>query len=106
MFLFIDILFVTIRNQCQSYKSVFEKNSVAKRTRIYRIDTDTSLVGRYCLPDSRPFVLYNPESSSRVTLAALGIVFQTKLVDTDTVIYYIKPITLKPFFIIFLVFIY
>ena len=35
-----------------------KKNSVAKRTRIYRIDTDTSLVGRYCLPDSSHYMLY------------------------------------------------
>ena len=48
-------------------------------TRIYRIDTDTSLVGRYCLPDSRPFVLYNPETSSRATLASLGTGFQPDL---------------------------
>ena len=33
----------------------------------------------YCLPDSSPFIIRNPETSSRVTLAALGIVFQTNL---------------------------
>ena len=33
----------------------------------------------YCLPDSSPFIIGNPETSSRVTLAALGIVFQTNL---------------------------
>ncbi|MDY3964785.1 MAG: hypothetical protein SOZ25_01235 [Prevotella sp.] len=34
----------------------------------------------YCLPDSSTFIIGNPETSSRVTLATLGIVFQTKLV--------------------------
>ena len=33
----------------------------------------------YCLPDSSPFIIDNPETSSRVTLATLGIVFQTNL---------------------------
>ena len=37
------------------------------------------VVGWYCLPDSRPLLIYNPETSSRVTLATLGIVFQTNL---------------------------
>ena len=36
----------------------------------------------YCLPDSSPFIIRNPETSSRVTLAALGIVFQTNLLTT------------------------
>ena len=39
-----------------------------------------SVVGWYCLPDSRPLLIYNPETSSRVTLALLGIVFQTNLI--------------------------
>ena len=30
----------------------------------------------YCLPDSRSLIGYNPETSSRVTLASLGIAFQ------------------------------
>ena len=35
----------------------------------------------YCLPDSITSISFsNPETSSRVTLATLGIVFQTKLV--------------------------
>ncbi len=33
----------------------------------------------YCLPDSRSLCGYNPETSSRVTLASLGTVFQTGL---------------------------
>ena len=33
----------------------------------------------YCLPDSSPFIIGNPETASRVTLASLGIVFQTNL---------------------------
>ena len=45
------------------------------------------VVGWYCLPDSRPLLIYNPETSSRVTLALLGIVFQTKLVATETHLY-------------------
>ena len=36
---------------------------------------------RYCLPDSFTWCTYNPETSSRVTLASLGIVFQTKVVE-------------------------
>ena len=35
----------------------------------------------YCLPDSLSSCVYNPETSSRVTLASLGIGFQPKLVD-------------------------
>ncbi|MDD7067920.1 MAG: hypothetical protein PUI20_03245 [Prevotella sp.] len=31
----------------------------------------------YCLPDSLSLLVYNPETASRVTLAALGTVFQT-----------------------------
>ena len=31
---------------------------MANRTRIYRIDADTSLVGRYSLPDSSHYMLY------------------------------------------------
>ena len=33
----------------------------------------------YCLPDSRLLCVCNPETSSRVTLASLGIAFQAKL---------------------------
>ena len=33
----------------------------------------------YCLPDSLSLLVYNPETASRVTLAVLGIVFQTAL---------------------------
>ena len=33
----------------------------------------------YCLPDSLSLLVYNPETASRVTLAALGTVFQTAL---------------------------
>ena len=35
---------------------------------------------RYCLPDSNLYIGRNPETLSRVTLASLGIVFQTDLV--------------------------
>ena len=34
----------------------------------------------YCLPDSRFFPVCNPETSSRVTLATLGTVFQTDFI--------------------------
>ena len=37
------------------------------------------MVGWYCLPDSLPRHGFNPETSSRVTLASLGIAFQAKL---------------------------
>ena len=37
----------------------------------------------YCLPDSLSLLVYNSETASRVTLATLGIVFQTKLPTTD-----------------------
>ena len=46
----------------------------------------------YCLPDSHPLLIYNPETSSRVTLALLGIVFQTKLPTTNNP----QPITNTP----------
>ncbi|MDY4843895.1 MAG: hypothetical protein SO154_07455 [Prevotella sp.] len=36
-------------------------------------------MSRYCLPDSTSLYSYNPETSSRVTLATLGTVFQTEL---------------------------
>ena len=39
-------------------------------------NNETTLL-RYCLPDSSPIYVYNPETSSRVTLASLGTVFQT-----------------------------
>ena len=38
---------------------------------------------RYCLPDSSFLLSCSPETSSRVTLAALGIGFQPKLPTTD-----------------------
>ena len=34
----------------------------------------------YCLLDSRPLLGFNPETSSRVTLASLGIAFQANLI--------------------------
>ena len=39
----------------------------------------TPILRWYCLPDSRPRYGFNPETSSRVTLASLGTVFQTAL---------------------------
>ena len=38
---------------------------------------------RYCLPDSSFLLSCSPETSSRVTLAALGIGFQPKLPTTE-----------------------
>ena len=49
-----------------------------------RIDADASLGRRYCLPDSSSLHGYSPETASRVTLALLAIVFQTKPPSTDT----------------------
>ena len=37
------------------------------------------LVDWYCLPDSSSILVFTPETSSRVTLAALGIGFQPNL---------------------------
>ena len=37
------------------------------------------MVGWYCLPDSYSLLCNNPETSSRVTLASLGIAFQANL---------------------------
>ena len=39
---------------------------------------------RYCLPDSSLLLSYNPETSSRVTLASLGTVFQTDHLTTQS----------------------
>ena len=44
---------------------------------------ETTLL-RYCLPDSSPIYVYNPETSSRVTLASLGTVFQTDHLTTQS----------------------
>ncbi|MDY3074590.1 MAG: hypothetical protein SOW57_08125 [Prevotella sp.] len=41
------------------------------------------MVDWYCLPDSRLFLSCNPETSSRVTLAVLGIGFQPKLLTDN-----------------------
>ena len=41
----------------------------------------------YCLPDSLSLLVYNPETSSWVTLALLGTVFQTATT------YFINPET-------------
>ena len=67
----------------QSARSVFEKNTHDLRAFHSITDstdlTDASLGGRYCLPDSSTFIIGNPETASRVTLAALGIGFQPNL---------------------------
>ena len=39
----------------------------------------TPILRWYCLPDSPPLLGFNPETSSRVTLASLGIGFQPKV---------------------------
>ena len=59
----------------------------------------------YCLPDSSLLLSYNPETSSRVTLASLGIVFQTtKQQNNQTTILYkrygnanAKSYTIEPY---------
>ena len=56
------------------------KNSVGK-TNTFKANTDItdSTDFWYCLPDSLLLRIYNPETSSQVTLASLGTVFQTWL---------------------------
>ena len=46
---------------------------------LFTIEKVTPILRWYCLPDSRPRYGFNPETSSRVTLASLGTVFQTGL---------------------------
>ena len=71
-----------------------KKNSVVKRTRIYRIDTDTSLVGRYCLPDSSHYMLYKSRDFvpgysrfARYWLPAKSTIYATKQPKTDTYLF-------------------
>ena len=52
---FIDWNFIS---SVKSVQSVFVHYWVFFRTRIYRIDADASVVGRYCLPDSCHYMLY------------------------------------------------
>ena len=40
----------------------------------------TPILRWYCLPDSHPLLGFNPETSSRVTLASLGTGFQPKVI--------------------------
>ena len=47
----------------------------------------------YCLPDSRLLIVCNPETSSRVTLATLGTVFQTALHNLEFTKYWWYKVT-------------
>ena len=74
----------------QSDKSVFVSPLSFFRTRIYRIDTDTSLVGRYCLPDSSHYMLYKSRDFvpgysrfARYWLPARSTIYATKQPKTD-----------------------
>ena len=68
-----------IINDLDGYYIVFDtKNWNTELDTLFNNKT-TSFIW-YCLPDSRPAMLLNPETSSRVTLASLGTVFQTGLV--------------------------
>ena len=77
------------KHPCQSVESVFEN---PLRYKSNTDSTDASLGGRYCLPDSHSLHVYNPETPSRVTLAALGIGFQPNHVGC-LVVYTINKIT-------------
>ena len=46
---------------------------------LFTIEKVTPILRWYCLPDSLPRHGFNPETSSRVTLASLGIAFQAGL---------------------------
>ena len=47
---------------------------------LFTIEKVTPILRWYCLPDSPPRHGFNPETSSRVTLASLGIAFQAKVI--------------------------
>ena len=52
---------------------------IPSKARVTRDDEQAHYNARYCLPDSHFLLVFNPETSSRVTLAALGIGFQPNL---------------------------
>ena len=54
----------------------------------------------YCLPDSRFFPVCNPETSSRVTLATLGTVFQTDFVAFWLVAFWLVAFWLVAFWML------
>ena len=54
-------------------------NPIPSKARVTRDDEQAHYNARYCLPDSHFLLVFNPETSSRVTLAALGIGFQPNL---------------------------
>ena len=57
---------------------------VPSKARVTRDDEQAHYNARYCLPDSNFLLVFNPETSSRVTLAALGIGFQPNLHQPTT----------------------
>ena len=46
---------------------------IPSKARVTRDDEQAHYNARYCLPDSHFLLVFNPETSSRVTLATLGI---------------------------------
>ena len=58
---------------------------IPSKARVIRDDEQAHYNARYCLPDSHFLLVFNPETSSRVTLAALGIGFQPNLHQPTTV---------------------
>ena len=65
-----------IREKIKSVASVLFVNSLSA-CGLSRRRRSTTM--GYCLPDSLSLLVYNPETSSRVTLALLGTGFQTAL---------------------------
>ena len=57
---------------------------IPSKARVTRDDEQAHYNARYCLPDSHFLLVFNPETSSRVTLAALGIGFQPNLHQPTT----------------------
>ena len=80
------------KHPCQSVESVFENPLRYKSNTDLSDSTDASLGGRYCLPDSSTFIIGNPETASRVNLAALGTILQTNNVGC-LVVYTFNKIT-------------
>ena len=65
---------------------------IPSKARVTRDDEQAHYNARYCLPGSHFLLVFNPETSSRVTLATLGIGFQPKLPTTEN----LQPLTNNP----------
>ena len=66
---------ISINKNKQIYFSLFFSIDII----ICEIRLKYGYIARYCLPDSSPLRGYSPETSSRVTLASLGIGFQPNI---------------------------